>query len=226
MRASPTSEAYPPGAIPLVADMYGQPRCSPTSDVQTTMSYGVRAAVASLSDAMLPPSSVEEGQVLAECFAPWFYKMLNSQNPAFAGLRSQQPWGPQHFWPDARLSIYVLPRGSQEDHRTAMSVSEALARLTRSGLFLNPNLQPSGVKGIKNGQGLVMVSVGGTFHEGPKCLGSFEQSFGLVRDAMIDNNWRVKHTSLKLLYGDTVNSILGELAGATADEPCIFTAPQ
>ena len=54
------------------------------------------------------------------------------------------------------------------------------------------------MKGQLNAYGLVLVSIGGTVHRYSQCIGIFEQSFGLIKDPNMDNNWKIKFTELKM----------------------------
>ncbi|KAJ0070214.1 hypothetical protein NL108_002537, partial [Boleophthalmus pectinirostris] len=44
-------------------------------------------------------------QILGQQFCQWFYGLLNSHNPALG--QEHQDWGPQHFWPDAKLRLHA-----------------------------------------------------------------------------------------------------------------------
>lgn len=41
--------------------------------------------------------------VLGTQFCLWFFQLLNSQNPSLG--QQPQEWGPQHFWPDVKLTL-------------------------------------------------------------------------------------------------------------------------
>lgn len=40
---------------------------------------------------------------LGEEFCQWFFELLNSQHPL--GAQSEETWGPQHFWEDAKMKF-------------------------------------------------------------------------------------------------------------------------
>lgn len=42
--------------------------------------------------------------VFGRQFCQWFFQLLNSQNLSLG--QQPQDWGPQHFWPDARLRLF------------------------------------------------------------------------------------------------------------------------
>ncbi|EDO45335.1 predicted protein [Nematostella vectensis] len=141
-----------------------------------------------------------DGQQLAEQFASWFYQLLNAtcENGALAGSQSDNQWGPQHFWADSKCRITMLSHQHITDEcEGANAVSTKLIEvLSTEKLFLNANTL--GVKGMVDAYGLARVMVAGTVHRAQECLGIFEQSFGIVRDPQMDNNWKIKFTELKL----------------------------
>jgi hypothetical protein len=51
-----------------------------------------------------------------------------------------------------------------------------------------------------------MVLACGTLHQQDKCVGVFEQLFGLIRDPLACNNWKIKYTELHLTSKSTVTS--------------------
>ena len=79
----------------------------------------------------------------------------------------------------------------------SLVVSEKLRELVcKERLLFNANV--NGAKGQIDAYGLVKISVGGTVHRFSDCPGIFEQSFGLIRDPQMQNNWKIKFTELKL----------------------------
>lgn len=137
-----------------------------------------------------------DGQQLAEYFVPWFYKILNAFNTS--SDNTSQEWGPQHFWSDAKGSVLMVSDGHMSDEcQGSLAVSEKLREVVcREKLLFNANV--SGARGQIDAYGLVKISVGGTVHRFSDCLGIFEQSFGLIRDPQMQNNWKIKFTELKL----------------------------
>lgn len=147
------------------------------------------------------------GQQLAEYFIPWFYKILNSFNTHCDN--SSQEWGPQHFWEDAKGSVLVVSdRQVFDECQGAMAVSAKLQELVcKEKILFNANV--TGARGQIDAYGLVKISVGGTVHRFSNCLGIFEQSFGLVRDPQMQNNWKIKFTELKLKAQQQQNEVEG-----------------
>ena len=144
-----------------------------------------------------PSSGINvDGQQLAEYFVPWFYKILNSFNASPED--ASQDWGPQHFWADAKCSVLMVSDGQVHDECVgSLAVSEKLRELVcKEKLLFNANV--CGAKGQIDAYGLVKISVGGTVHRFSSCLGIFQQSFGLIRDPQMQNNWKIKFTDLKL----------------------------
>ncbi|XP_068693968.1 uncharacterized protein C3orf38-like [Montipora foliosa] len=137
-----------------------------------------------------------DGQELATNFVPWFYNILNSFNTS--SDEATQQWGPQHFWDDAKSSILMVSGGQVNDEcQGSVAVSDKLRELVcKEKLLFNANV--GGAKGQIDAYGLVRISVGGTVHRFSNCLGIFEQSFGLIRDPEMQNNWKIKFTDLKL----------------------------
>ncbi|XP_073329872.1 uncharacterized protein C3orf38 homolog [Pagrus major] len=143
-------------------------------------------------------------QVLGQQFCQWFYKLLNSQNPSL----DQQPqdWGPQHFWPNVKLSLLSRTGSEQmEEFLGAELVNLRLLALTREErLLLSPNLEPHGLKVLASPHGLVLVAVAGTIHRDAACLGIFEQVFGLIRSPLENNSWKIKFINLKIRGQDAL----------------------
>ena len=196
--------------------------CPPgPSSVMRTMITSAQAVAQDILEVTNRPSQPVEGQKLAEKFAPWFYSMLNGVSSALhqVGSDPRMTFGPQHFWPDAQLSIYTLPMGGHEEHTGPDDVSQALALLISSGIYFNANLDIDGVKGLMNPHGSVVITVAGTTHKGPECTGVFKQCFGLVKDPMMENNWRIKFTRLHLIRGQATQK-------PTADQPAVLTLPE
>lgn len=153
------------------------------------------AAVSSNVNTQSLDSNID-GQQLAQYFVPWFYKILNSFNTSPDNL--SQEWGPQHFWADAKGSVLMVS-GEQvlDECQGSLAVSEKFRELVRKEkLIFNANV--NGARGQIDAYGLVKISVGGTVHRFSDCLGIFEQSFGLIRDPQMENNWKIKFTELKL----------------------------
>eukprot|EP00057_Strongylocentrotus_purpuratus_P005567 XP_003731273.2 PREDICTED: uncharacterized protein C3orf38-like [Strongylocentrotus purpuratus] len=143
-----------------------------------------------------PPSC----QDLAVHFSSWFFTQLNQLHPQHpAGATGD--WGPRHFLDDASLKLYVL-RGtdrSLDAYGGSDLVSQRLGCLVKEEeLVFNPNLSAEGTRGCGEPHGLVMISVCGTIHKAGTCIGLFEQSFGLVRDPMAENNWKIKFIKLQM----------------------------
>ncbi|XP_065183100.1 uncharacterized protein C3orf38-like [Sycon ciliatum] len=157
----------------------------------------------------------DDGQLLAESFAPWFYGLLKTAGmpltmPAYAGEDMKLPdfqgqWGPHHFWPDAKLQIFELPDGMETRVSGAVQISTKFAGLVSSGFIFEANFSRQGIKGLQTVRDLISVSVAGKFSQvsDPPTYcsegGTFEQSFSLQQDRQ-SMNWRIKSTNLKLMW--------------------------
>ncbi|XP_034549681.1 uncharacterized protein C3orf38 homolog [Notolabrus celidotus] len=136
--------------------------------------------------------------VLGHEFCQWFFQLLNSQNLSLG--QQPQEWGPQHFWPDAKLRL-LSSTGSEQmaEFLGAELVSLRLQSLAREErLLLSPNLEPLGLRALASPHGLVLVAVAGTIHRDAACLGIFEQIFGLIRSPLEKNSWKIKFVNLKI----------------------------
>ncbi|XP_033634180.1 uncharacterized protein C3orf38 homolog [Asterias rubens] len=136
-------------------------------------------------------------QELAQQFTTWFYRQLNS---SAQGSMPPSEWGPQHFWEGSRLRLIVT---SSERRTEVLEGAELVANRLKSfvsdeGLMFNPNISPSGTSGSDDPHGLVVVRVCGTIHRHDTCLGVFEQQFGLIRDPLKQNTWKIKFTDMNL----------------------------
>ncbi|XP_072741162.1 uncharacterized protein C3orf38 homolog [Ciconia boyciana] len=136
---------------------------------------------------------------LGEKFCQWFFELLNSQHPL--GVKSQERWGPQHFWQDARMKFcYNTLEKNMEEYVGAEMVSLRLLSLVKEEyLLFNPNLHANGLKCAVSRHGLILVAVAGTVHRDNTCLGIFEQIFGLISCLVRENTWKIKVVHLKIV---------------------------
>ena len=145
----------------------------------------------------------DDSQALAEIFAPWFYNILNGQNPSDC-LGDPSQFSEEYFCPNATLDIYWLPMGDKKTFETAAGVSAAFSSLVNeSQIRLAPDLKPgSSVRGYRAPEGMVYVSVEGAVQQLNSFLGFFEQAFSLkMCDLMSPGiSWRIKHSQLRLMY--------------------------
>ena len=141
-----------------------------------------------------------ELQMLGEKFASWFYESLNSHNPTYR--KNVQDFGPEHFWDDCYLLIASETRSQgieQDKFATPFVVSQRFLAFTRDEhVLFNPNVSAEGVFVSKDPHGLVMILVCGTVHQNNDCLGTFQQTFGIVKDPRYENNWKIKMSILKV----------------------------
>ncbi|XP_074013398.1 uncharacterized protein C3orf38 homolog [Numenius arquata] len=144
-------------------------------------------------------SSQDAIRDLGEEFCQWFFELLNSQHPL--GVKSEERWGPQHFWEDAKMKFcYNTLEKNTEEYIGAEMVSLRLLSLVKEEyLLFNPNLHSSGLKCAMSRHGLVLVGVAGTVHRDNACLGIFEQIFGLISCPVRENTWKIKVVSLKIV---------------------------
>jgi len=65
-------------------------------------------------------------------------------------------------------------------------------------LYLNPNISNDGILAQRESHGLIRITVCGTAHKRDLCVGFFEQSFLIIKDPMMENNWRIKKTEIQM----------------------------
>lgn len=135
---------------------------------------------------------------LGKEFCQWFFHLFNSLN--LTAGQPAQDWGPQHFWGDVKLLLLSHTGEQQRDEYSgAELVCQRLSALAwEEKLIFCPNLENSGLKCVSTPHGLVMVAVAGTIHREQVCLGIFEQVFGLIRDPLDGNRWKMKLVHLKI----------------------------
>ncbi|XP_066543104.1 uncharacterized protein C3orf38 homolog [Hoplias malabaricus] len=145
------------------------------------------------------PDGLGDLTALGKQFCQWYFNLLNSLNPETG--QSGQDWGPQHFWGDVKLQLLTYTGEKQEvSYLGAELVSRRLCALVwEENLVFCPNLEHSGFKCISSPHGLVLVAVAGTIHQKNVCLGIFEQVFGLIRDPLNGNCWKMKYVHLKVM---------------------------
>ncbi|KFP77897.1 Uncharacterized protein C3orf38, partial [Apaloderma vittatum] len=136
---------------------------------------------------------------LGEEFCQWFFALLNSQHPL--GVKSEERWGPQHFWEDAKMKFcYNTLEKNVEEYVGAEMVSLRLLSLVKDEyLLFNPNLHTDALKCAMSRHGLVLVAVAGTVHRDNACLGIFELVFGLISCPIRENTWKIKVVNLKIV---------------------------
>lgn len=156
------------------------------------------AAEMNIKPDQMEPNASFNPLVLGQQFCQWFFQLLNSQNLS----RGQQPqdWGPQHFWPDAKLRLISSTDSHQtEEFEGAELVSLRLLALAKDEcLIFSPNLEPHGLRVTSSAHGLVLVAVAGTIHRDASCLGIYEQAFGLIRSPQDSNSWKIKFVNLRI----------------------------
>jgi len=133
---------------------------------------------------------------MARQFTNWFYSLLN-----------QCQLGMEHFWPDCSMCLVSSSESDcSESDCSKLEIKNSAADVVqliwdtkaRNNLHFNPNVSHEGVQGRTDVHGLVMVLVCGTLHQQDRCVGIFEQLFGLIRDPSACNNWKIKYTNLNL----------------------------
>ncbi|KAL6484784.1 hypothetical protein MHYP_G00068290 [Metynnis hypsauchen] len=144
------------------------------------------------------PDGLADLTALGREFCQWFFHLLNSLNPATGQL--VQEWGPQHFWGDVRLLLLShIGEQQRDEYHGAELVSQRLSALVwEEKLIFCPNLEHSSLKCLSTPHGLVLVAVAGTIHRENVCLGVFEEVFGLIRDPLDGNRWKIKFVHLKI----------------------------
>ncbi|PNF15905.1 hypothetical protein B7P43_G07985 [Cryptotermes secundus] len=144
---------------------------------------------------------------LARQFTHWFYSMLNQHDV----YHQDTQLGVEHFWKDCNMQLVLnseMGCSKTEVQRSAADVVQLIcATRTQHNLYFNPNLSHEGVQGKTEHHGLVMVLACGTLHQQDRCVGIFEQLFGLIRDPLACNNWKIKYTELNLTSNSAVTSL-------------------
>lgn len=135
---------------------------------------------------------------LGHQFCLWFFRLLNSQNPALG--QQPQDWGPQHFWCDVKMQLHTRVGSENMEHFVgADMVSHRLLAMTKDELlYFSPNLDTPGLIATVSPHGLVLVAVAGTIHRDQVCLGIFEQVFGLIRSPLENNAFKIKFIKLQV----------------------------
>lgn len=125
-------------------------------------------------------------------FSEWFYSIMNSDNMIPV----------EHFYPDAKLKLNLISATITDSNMVENDQSQIVQLLfntkLKHGLCFNPNLSHDGIKGKMTPHGLVLVAACGSIHVGHQCVGVFEQVFGLAKDPLTENNWKIKYTELNL----------------------------
>lgn len=144
----------------------------------------------------MPPD--DNLQQLGEQFVSWFFKILNSNNPHTSS--TPEDFGSHHFWSEAKFSLHCITDGNRnEQFEGAGMVSQRFLAFVQEELLLfNPNVSTEGIRVKSEPHGLHLIMVCGTLHRQNECLGLFEQTFGIIRDPLLDNNWKIKTTQLRM----------------------------
>lgn len=144
------------------------------------------------------PENIGDVNMLAEKFASWFYSIINDYVLSMQSAKLSV----EHFWKDCSLHLVMespTQHVVQDVHKNANEVVSLLQGLLRQHkLYFNPNISSTGVRGKVDASGLVLVLVCGTLHQVDNCVGIFQQIFGLLRDPFMENNWKIKSSSVVL----------------------------
>lgn len=135
----------------------------------------------------------------AQAFVSWFFDMLNSCNPFLK--KPPQDFGPHHFWSNAQLFLIMNTASSKVEDciEGNFQVSQRLLQFPQQQLLIfSPNLTAEGVQVKTDPHGLKLILVCGTLHLNNNCIGVFQQSFGLVRDPVAPDHWKIKIMCLKM----------------------------
>ncbi|CAG0895761.1 unnamed protein product [Darwinula stevensoni] len=158
------------------------------------------------------PPDVRE---FASAFAQWYYDLLNGtvarklsvlaeqKSPLTLTLHPLEEFGKQHFFDDASMRLRVFDQSDnlvhQEECYGCEQVSACLLNAVVShNLLMNPNMSPGGIGGAQSPHGLIKVMCCGTLQTSGRVCGIFEQIFGLVRDILAGNSWKIKSTELTM----------------------------
>ncbi|XP_069693108.1 uncharacterized protein C3orf38 homolog isoform X2 [Periplaneta americana] len=155
------------------------------------------SAVVGMKPANTTPD-VGEIDEMARQFTNWFYSMLNQHEVTSQETRL----GIEHFWQDCNMCLVIQSEIESIKHEVQNNASDVVQLLCSTkiehNLHFNPNMSSEGVKGKTDAHGLVMIIVCGTLHQQDRCVGVFEQLFGLIRDPSACNNWKIKYTNVIL----------------------------
>jgi hypothetical protein len=140
-----------------------------------------------------PNIGVEDNVIdeMARQFTNWFYTVLNHFK-----------LGIEKFWQDCSMCLDISSGSDCFRHEIQNSAVDVVKWIcdtkTHDNLYFKPNLSHEGVKGRRDVHGRVMFLVCGTLHQPDRCVGIFEQLFGLVRDPSTNDKWKIKFTNLNL----------------------------
>ena len=149
-----------------------------------------------------PQHGIEAHEIneMAHQFTNWFYSLLN-----------QCQLGMENFWQDCSMYLVLSSERDCSELEIKNSAAEVVQLIwdtkARNNLYFNPNLSCEGVQGWTDVHGLVIVLACGTLHQQDRCVGIFEQSFGLVRDPSARNYWKIKHTNLNLKCTSNITNL-------------------
>uniref|UniRef100_T1JBB7 NTF2 domain-containing protein n=1 Tax=Strigamia maritima TaxID=126957 RepID=T1JBB7_STRMM len=143
-------------------------------------------------------------------FGTWFYQILNSVHPVYKQMcpsKSDDVFSTSHFSPECQLLLtefnsagFVMSETSQQSANECFQYLSNLV-LTRE-IFFQPNLG-SGVQAKQDVHGLVQIVLCGTVYHQNTCIGVFEQVFGLVRDLVRTDIWKIQFTKLNMRHNST-----------------------
>uniref|UniRef100_A0A3Q3IL19 Uncharacterized protein n=1 Tax=Monopterus albus TaxID=43700 RepID=A0A3Q3IL19_MONAL len=141
-------------------------------------SCGKKVGTGACQKRQMPTEVGFDPLLLGHQFCQWFFQLLNSQNPTLG--QQPQDWGPQHFWPNAKLSLLYS------------------FQILKQHLFLLQSVH------WHQSKCAFVLCVAGTIHRGTIWLGIFEQIFGLIRSPLEANSWKIKFINLKIRGQDAV----------------------
>ena len=129
--------------------------------------------------------------------------MLNSLSGTLGATSCE--WKVGHFWPSCtlRCKLPANERGEGfelESYEGADLAEKRLSSFVIDSKFLfNVNDTPNGYRGCINEHGMAKIACCGTVHKYlpvSEMFATFEQVFGLLRDPLDENRWKIKFTDI------------------------------
>lgn len=164
-------------------------------DVEPSAQSGQSQSIQSSGSTQVDICQTGEVQEMALQFVRWFYPILN--NGHLSNANAEDNFGPHHFWRDCQLKLHTPQYENLVEGSTAVS-DKLLFLIGQHQLYFNPFDAQQGIRSFIEPHGLVVILVCGGLHHGDHCVGVYEQKFGLIRDPMAGNNWKIKFTELRI----------------------------
>lgn len=134
-------------------------------------------------------------------FSKWFFQIFNTLDG----------FGPEHFWPKCSLQaqLYTPAEVKEVSASGANDVAIFLSNLIIIDKFyFQANESRDSIILEEDHHGLVKIVIRGILHQHSNCVGLFDSAFGLVKNPLFENTYKIQLIKLKMQANSSTPGIL------------------